>query len=72
MNSFLFAQALAHALQVAATPLKKLRADADRLRKRFEKVQSDIERIEQADARWASGYFPPTDGEVRISLLYRI
>lgn len=50
--------------QVAATPLKKLRAEADRLRQRFEKVQSDIERIEQADARWASGYFPPTDGEV--------
>ena len=57
--------------QVAAAPLRKLRADADRLRKRFHKVQSDIDRIQEADARWASGYFPPADGDTHPLAILR-
>ena len=46
---------------VAATPQAELTAVADRLRRRFEAICSELEALKREEADWASIYFPPTD-----------
>ena len=45
---------------VAGQPADKLKADADRLQRRFESIQAQLDAIEAADRSRAEKYFPPT------------